>query len=298
MRWILVAWMLLWCVAFAVAGDATQSAADQAFAKSDWPQVIALYGSKAKSDPNDAQAWYRMGRGLEETKEYAQAQDAFRHAAELKYPIPTVWVHLAANAAAAGHHEDALKTLESMAGNGFAFPKLIESEERFASVKSDPRFGAALQKIDYNSSPCDDPSHPEFRQFDFWVGEWNVFDRQQGYQVGESSVQKIIHDCVIYENWTGWLGPIGKSFNKYDATSKQWEQYWVDEGPTRQFYEGHYDNKRMLYTSAFTNAQGQRVMSRLTFFDQPDGSVRQFLETSNDEGKTWQVGYDFVYRRK
>jgi hypothetical protein len=230
-------------------------------------------------------------------KQYAEAQDAFTHAAQLKFPLPTIWAKVAANAAAAGHREQALSLLESMAQNGFAFPKVVEDDPRFATVKDDPRFGAAVQKIDYNSSPCKDPSHPEFRQLDFWVGEWNVFDTV-GNKVGESSVQKIIHDCVIYENWTGAFGPTGKSFNKYNAATKQWEQYWVDEGPTRQYYKGEYADKRMVYMSDFINPQGQHTLGRLTFFDQPDGTVRQFSEGSTDEGKTWQTNYDFIYRRK
>ena len=298
MRFLLTCTLLICSTAVLNAADKPSASADEAFAASDWPHVIALYGEQTKANPSDAKAWYRLGRGLEETNRFTEAQDAFTHAAQLKYPIPTVWVHVAANAAAAGRTDQALQTLESMAANGFSFPKLILDDDRFAPLKSDSRFTAALQKIDLNGSPCKDPAHPEYRQLDFWVGEWSVFDRQAGYPVGESSVQKIINDCVIFENWSGWLGRTGKSFNKYDANTKQWEQYWVDESPTRGFYQGHFEQDRMLYAGEFTTPKGQHTLTKLTFFNQPDGTVRQLSEQSTDEGKSWQVNYDFVYRRK
>ena len=279
----------------AIADQSSDAAA--AYSRSDWSTVVQFYGQRTRTQPDDAEAWYRLGRGLEETRHYAEARAAFEHASQLKYPSPTTGVHIAANAVAAGDRSGALAALESMAESGFGFPRLITADARFEPIKNEPRFIAALQKMNYNGSPCKDPAHPEFRQLDFWVGEWNVFDTQ-GNQVGESSVQKIINDCVIFENWSGALGRTGKSFNKYDASGKQWEQYWVDESPTRQFYSGRYENKRMLYSGEFTNPKGQHVTTRLTFFDQPDGTVRQFFETSTDEGKTWQVGYDYVYRRK
>jgi hypothetical protein len=39
-------------------------------------------------------------------------------------------------------------------------------------------------------------------------------------------------------------------------------------------------------------------MQRLTFFNNPDGTVRQLWESSNDEGKTWQVAFDGLYRKR
>jgi len=32
---------------------------------------------------------------------------------------------------------------------------------------------------------------PEHRQFDFWVGRWDVFDPKSGKRVGESLIEKV-----------------------------------------------------------------------------------------------------------
>ena len=78
-----------------------------------------------------------------------------------------------------------------------------------------------------NAAPCKDPTRPEYRQFDFWTGEWDVFANGSTTQVGSNSIQLILNDCVIYENWTARGGGEGKSFNKYNPVQKQWEQYWM-----------------------------------------------------------------------
>ena len=294
MKWFALLLLATLLSSPAIAAD---DAADQAFAKQDWPQVVILYRAQTIANSTDGKAWYRLGRGLEGTKQFVEAQAAFQHAADPKFQLPFAQFHVAANAASANNRDAAVRGIEAMADTGFQFPKVFEDDERFASLRSDPRYIAALRKIDINGAPCKDPKNPEFRQLDFWVGEWNVFD-PNGNQVGTSSVQKIIGDCVIFENWTGGYGRIGKSFNKYNSADKQWEQYWVDEGPTRGYYTGHYQSKSMQYASETKDPAGKTVKNKLTFFDQPDGTVRQLFESSTDDGKTWTTGYDYSYHRK
>ena len=50
-------------------------------------------------------------------------------------------------------------------------------------------------------SPC----APEARQFDFWVGEWNV-TTAEGQQAGTNSIRLILDDCVLQETWAGAAG--------------------------------------------------------------------------------------------
>jgi hypothetical protein len=147
-------------------------------------------------------------------------------------------------------------------------------------------------------APCKDLSRPEYRQFDFWVGEWNVFDRQSGKPVGKSSVQLILNDCVVFENWTGARGGEGKSFNKYNPWLKQWEQYWVDNGPDRLFFTGHLEDAEMRFEADAFTPEGKPDHRKLTFSRQPDGTVRQFSQVSTDGGKAYTVEYDLVYRKR
>jgi hypothetical protein len=149
--------------------------------------------------------------------------------------------------------------------------------------------------------PC---SRPEFRQFDFWVGEWEAFG-VKGKKAGDSKISVILDSCVILEEWTSasqqqGLTYAGKSFNSYNAATKQWQQTWTDNtGNTTEFLRGEgKDGKIVYYADKVTGPDGKNFMRRLTFTKLSNDKVRQFGEMSNDGATTWITEYDLEYRRK
>lgn len=149
--------------------------------------------------------------------------------------------------------------------------------------------------------PC---SRPEFRQFDFWVGEWEAF-APNGNKGGDSKISIILDSCIILEEWTSanltqGLRYAGKSFNTYNSATKQWQQTWVDNvGGTTEFLRGEGgDGKIVLYADKVTGPQGKTFMRRLTFTKLSNDKVRQFGEMSTDGGTSWLTEYDLEYRRK
>ena len=92
----------------------------------------------------------------------------------------------------------------------------------------------------------------------------------------------------------------GKSFNTYNAISKQWQQTWVDNmGGTTEFLEGHYENNKMIFvTKPFPLAKDTMAIRKLTFYKLESNKVRQHGEISKDNGVTWATEYDLEYRRK
>ena len=129
---------------------------------------------------------------------------------------------------------------------------------------------------------------PEFHQFDFWIGEWDVFTLQN-QKGGDSRIERIIKGCVILENWTGTSGYEGKSFNHYDPQTKKWYQYWIDQNSTVTTYEGEYSEKdKAIIFYSYDHAKDTNpYLVRLTFFDIDPNTVRQFSQKSTDDGKTW-----------
>ncbi|MEO5947804.1 MAG: hypothetical protein ABIP79_13380 [Chitinophagaceae bacterium] len=158
-----------------------------------------------------------------------------------------------------------------------------------------------LMPINLNGQlPC---SKPEFRQFDFWVGEWEAF-ATNGNKSGDSKISIILDSCVVLEEWTGMPNQgftfTGKSFNSYNAATRQWQQTWSDNtGNTTEFLRGEGGNGKVIYyADKVTGAKGKLFMRRLTFTKLSNDKVRQFGEKSDDEGKTWVTEYDLEYRRK
>lgn len=150
-----------------------------------------------------------------------------------------------------------------------------------------PTLSARQQK------PC---SGPEYQQFDFWVGEWDVFNPKE-VLVGKSRIERIEGGCVILENYTGTTGYSGKSFNVYNASRKKWQQFWVDNQGGVLEFSGTLEGKELRYTGKSTGPKGETVHHKLTFHDQGKDRVRQVWEQSRDDGTTWATVFDGMYHR-
>ena len=143
--------------------------------------------------------------------------------------------------------------------------------------------------------PCD--SRPQARQFDFWVGEWDVV--VQGKPAGTNRIEKMLNGCVIQENWTGAGGGEGKSWNWHDIGDGKWHQLWLaSQGTPALHLSGGFANGIMKYEGTSIGPGNATIMNRLQFFKLPDDKVRQFWEQSSDGGKTWTTVFDGEYRRK
>ena len=136
----------------------------------------------------------------------------------------------------------------------------------------------------------------EYRQFDFWVGTWDVF-LPNGQKAGENRIEPISAGCALLENWSGRGGFTGKSLNIYDRDDKRWHQTWVDSSGGLLMIAGNLVDRRMVLSSQLAGAVGD-TQQRITWTPNEDGSVRQFWESSADAGKTWTVQFDGKYVRR
>jgi hypothetical protein len=149
--------------------------------------------------------------------------------------------------------------------------------------------------------PC---SRPEYRQFDFWIGEWEAFN-PKGQKAGDSKISLMLDSCTIFEEWTSaniqrGLRFAGKSFNMYNAAKKSWQQYFVDNtGTITEYTNGYYENNKMIVQTdnKKINDSTWRIQ-KMTFYNLGPDKVRQHGENSNDGGKTWTTSFDLEYRRK
>ena len=141
---------------------------------------------------------------------------------------------------------------------------------------------------------CDAPEH---RQFDFWVGEWNV-TTPQGQTAGKNAIRSILKGCALHESWEGASGSNGFSHNIYDRTRGVWHQTWVsDTGLLLQLEGGLVDGKMVM--EGETTGPGGTVRQRITWSVEEDSgdTVRQLWESSGDGGETWSVAFDGIYTR-
>lgn len=141
--------------------------------------------------------------------------------------------------------------------------------------------------------PC--RNAPEYRQFDFWVGEWDV--ENNGKRTARSSIQLILDGCVIFENFDADGGYSGKSLSAWDAGEKRWEQHYTDTGGSSRYWVGAMDGEKMVMTTEFMRG-ATKVINRMTYSKEGADRVRQLIEVSIDGGKTWKAGFDGMYVRR
>ena len=138
--------------------------------------------------------------------------------------------------------------------------------------------------------PC---SAPEHRQFDFWVGDWDVFD-PAGKKVGTNIIKLALNKCALHESWTG-TGMTGNSYNIYFAPEKRWHQTWVDSQGSLLELNGRFEDGKMVLSGEGPAATGGRTKHRITWSKLEGGRVRQLWESSGDAGATWTVAFDGTY---
>lgn len=137
------------------------------------------------------------------------------------------------------------------------------------------------------------------RQFDYWIGEWNVHD-PNGKRVGENRITRIHNGCALLEEWRGNGGVTGSSFNVYDRERSKWHQTWVDSSGGLLTLEGGLVDGVMTLQGESVEAGPpvKRSLQRIRWQPQSDGRVRQLWEASVDGGKTWTVSFDGWYTRR
>lgn len=141
--------------------------------------------------------------------------------------------------------------------------------------------------------PC---SGSEHRQFDFWIGQWDV--SQKGNPAGTSKVSATLGGCVLLEEWQSAKGGFaGKSFNRYDAATGRWEQFWVDTSGGVLRLRGEYKDGKMVLEGLTQGTDGE-VLERITWYNNDDGTVRQVWEKSKDGGESWNAAFDGLYTKK
>jgi hypothetical protein len=67
---------------------------------------------------------------------------------------------------------------------------------------------------------------PAYRQFDFWAGDWDVFDVGSTIKVAHAQVDLILGGCVLREDYQCTDGHKGQSFTIYDAARNVRHQTW------------------------------------------------------------------------
>lgn len=144
-------------------------------------------------------------------------------------------------------------------------------------------------------SPC--ARDPHFRDFDFWLGEWQVTNRANGNLAGTNTIISIEANCALEERWTGSRGSTGMSINYYNSVSGQWRQVWVTAGAYSIDIVGGLNDQgsMVLEGRIYYYRSGKSNRFRGTWTPNPDGSVRQHFQQADPDSGEWSDWFDGLY---
>jgi len=145
--------------------------------------------------------------------------------------------------------------------------------------------------------PCSDAI---FRQFDFWLGDWDVYG-PKGKLAGTNSITREENGCLLIEHWTSARGGAGQSYNFVDLETGKWRQIWVSPGTTIDYAGGLNDKGEMVLEGTIgygaDNPQNGAKF-RGTWTANEDGSVTQFFQQYDPAGKEWKEWFKGTYKRR
>jgi len=143
--------------------------------------------------------------------------------------------------------------------------------------------------------PCCTENH---KGFDFWVGDWFVFDTLNN-QIGENLILKLEDNCVVQENWKGLKGTTGSSYNYFNLQDSTWNQLWVDNKGSHLILKGKAEENKMILESEVI--QGDEIefyKNQIVWILNEDGSVTQTWNMIDFEGKFLITLFKGLYIKK
>ena len=142
---------------------------------------------------------------------------------------------------------------------------------------------------------------PAYRQLDFWIGHWDVFNTADGSKAGSSVIERVLGGCALTVQWqeADGSGEVRELFY-YQKAKKLWHQVWIsDAGPTKErVLVDVRTGGALVFQGEVPQLDGGSHLDRSTVKALPDGHIHQIIEISRDSGKTWQSAFDAEYRKQ
>ncbi|MEX0975819.1 MAG: hypothetical protein WDZ50_01830 [Woeseia sp.] len=257
--------------------------------------AAADYSALARSADADGNDWFRLAVDAREAGDTATARMALQQAADLEFSVARIALERARLAVVENDPDLAISTLQALADSGFTAVGMVTADPLLSSLAGRERYDALLATLSETAYPCQHPDR--FREFDFWIGEWEV--RDAGGQLAGTNLIEAAHEgCVLVEQWQSATGGTGTSMNYLDHASGEWVQVWIDSGGGQIDIRGNLTEEGMLLAGHIHyTANGTTLPFRGLWTPLPDGRVRQFFQQSSDNGETWQTWFEGFYSR-
>ena len=274
---------------------AQTQAGEALIAQSKWAEAASVFEEQARANPADGASWAALGLSYFNLGRIDAASDAYEKALALDGTSARAIVGVARVAIARGNTKAAIAGLSRARDAQIPVLQFVRASTGFeALVKKDAEFARFVDTL----RPC---GAAEYHQFDFWLGEWDVFN-PAGQKIGTNAITSTNDGCVLLESWRDARGGTGNSFNFYEAKTKRWHQFWVASNGNAAPLSAAVDGTPMPMSGGLVDGamvlqspSGVKPRNRWTWSKVEGGKVRQHAEQADDEGATWKTVFDGLY---
>ncbi|WP_395646034.1 hypothetical protein [Terricaulis sp.] len=139
----------------------------------------------------------------------------------------------------------------------------------------------------------------EYRQFDFWIGEWDTFeaDDLNGPSIARASITPIVDGCALHERYEQADGLVGDSILSFDPVRRRWQQTWITNRGSNMVLWGELRDGALVLEGEVHLHDGATVLQRITWRREGD-AVRETAVLSGDGGARWEPAFDVLFRKR
>ena len=135
-------------------------------------------------------------------------------------------------------------------------------------------------------------------QFDFWIGEWTVYDTL-GNVVGSNVITKSYENCLLKEEWASKGINKGTSYNYFNPKDSTWNQLWIDNQGTILKLKGSFVENKMVFRNELK--KGQKVdwyYDQISWQKLENSDVKQSWEIFDKDNKLLTNLFIGIYKKK
>ncbi len=121
--------------------------AEAAFASGAWQEAARAYAIVTEQNPNDGEAWFRLGYARHLLEDFDGAIEAFTHAAALGFSPATANYNIACGHARKNEKEKALDALEKAIAAGFGDVEMLRNDPDLEAIRGEERFEQLLERL-------------------------------------------------------------------------------------------------------------------------------------------------------
>jgi hypothetical protein len=150
---------------------------------------------------------------------------------------------------------------------------------------------------------------PEHRQFDFWIGDWDVRVRARtapdkedwGEAKGTQHIEALLGGCAIAEHFAADGPPApwaGKSYSAFQPKLGKWRQTWVDDQGSYIALTGGVEAGVMTLYGEPRTANDKTIQMRMVFQNVTKSSLHWEWQRTEDNWATSVAMMTIDYRRR